>query len=130
MDLRDLVGRNAGFQSHCQLPSDVPDRVEPSVEGRYFFNRFVDRCGDFEKIEILGIDQFAIQELPVDEAGPLVPVVTARSLEADDRLGIALAGLGKGQNLKSFVVGSEAAGEERNCVGFLLEDQFPGEEVL
>ena len=64
------------------------------------------------------------------KAVPFVPIVAAGGLKAHDRLGIAFAGLGEGQNFKAFIMRPETAGKQGNGVGFFLKDEFAGKEVF
>lgn len=125
-----LFGGDGGFKPHGQQAPDIPDGVESAIEVFDFLNGLVHGCGDFEEAEIFRVDQFTSQQLARDEAVPVVPIVAPRSLEADDRLRVALAGLGEGQNLKAFVMRSKAAWEQGNRIGLFLKDQFSREEVF
>ena len=85
---------------------------------------------DGKEGEIFGVDQAPLQQLLGDKRVPVVPIVAPRSLEAHDRFRVALAGLHKGENLKSFIVGAESPGEQRDRVGFFLKHELAREEVL
>src|SRR5690242_17710007 len=130
MNRRHLLGRNTALQPHGQLPTDISNRMKPCVKGSDFIDRLVDRTGDFKEGQIFRADKASIQQLALDKAVPVVPIVAAGSLEADNRLRIALAGLRESQDFEAFVMGAEAAWKERDRVGFLLKDQFSGEEIL
>ena len=125
-----LFGGDGGFEPHGQQTPDIPDGMESAVEVFDFLDGLVHGCGDFEQAEIFRVDQFTSQQLARDEAVPVVPIVAPGSLETDDRLRIALAGLGQGQNLKAFVMRAKAAREQGNRIGLFLKDQFACEEVF
>src|SRR5262249_38168328 len=93
-------------------------------------DRFIDRTRDFEETEILETDQLSIQQLALDKAVPVVPVVAPGSLKAEDWLRIALPGLGERQDFEAFIVGPKSAGKECNGIGFLLKDEFSCKEIL
>ena len=84
--------------------------MESAIEVFDFIDGLVHGCGDFEEAEVFRIDQFTSQQLARDEAVPVVPIVAPGSLEADDRLRVALAGLGEGQTLKTFVMRAKQVG--------------------
>src|SRR5690348_8547114 len=130
MNHRDLLGRNTAFQPHGQLATDISNRMEPCIKGSDFIDRLVDRTRDFKEGQIFRADEASIQQLARDKAVPVIPIAAAGSLEADNRLRIALAGLREGQDFEAFVMGAKAAGKERARVGFLLKNQFSGEERL
>ena len=125
-----LLGGNARFQPHGQEPAYISNGMESAIETSDLVDRVVYGRGDLEQAEIFMIDKSAGQKLACDEGVPVVPIVAAWSLEAHDRLGIALASLGEGQNFKAFIMCPEAAGKQRNGVGFFLENQFTGKEVF
>ena len=125
-----LLGGNARFQPHGQEPAYISNGMESAIETSDLVDRVVYGRGDFEQAEIFMIDKSAGQKLACDEGVPVVPIVAAWSLEAHDRLRIALASLGEGQNFKAFIMCPEAAGKQGNGVGFFLKDEFTGKEVF
>src|SRR5438093_6824385 len=100
------------------------------VEGLDLLDRTLLRIQDLHQAEIFLVDQSSRKELVCEELVPAIPIVTARSLEADDRLRFALAGLGERQHLEPFIMRAESAGEKRDRVRFLLEHQLSREEVF
>lgn len=121
---------NACFQPHSQEPAHIANGMESAVKASDLIDRVVHGRGDFEQAEIFRIDQLAGQELASDEGVPVVPIVAAGSLETHDRLGIALAGLGEGQDFKTFIMRPETAWEQGNGVGLFLKDEFAGKKVF
>src|SRR5437867_3971606 len=101
-----------------------------AVEGLDLLDRRLLRVQDLQQAEVFLVDQSSRQELVCEELVPAVPIITAWSLEADDRLRVALAGLGECQHLEPFVMRAESTGKKRDRVGFLLEHQLSREEVF
>src|ERR1041385_8570144 len=130
MKASQLFGRDACFEPHDQEPAHISNGVESTVEISDFIDRIVQRRGDFEEAEIFGVDQLTGQKLSCDEVVPLVPIVATWSLEAHNRLGIALACLSKGQNFETFVMSPESAREQGNRVCLFLKDQFASKEIF
>ena len=104
--------------------------MEPAIETSDLIDRLVYGRGDFEQAEIFMINKPTGQKLACDEGVPVVPIVAAWSLEAYDRLRIALSSLGEGENFKAFIMCPEAAGKQRNSIGLFLKDEFAGKEVF
>ena len=135
VQLRQLLRQKLALETDDQLIAHIATAVVAMIKAKDACDGIVGTGGEFIKAWILGADPALRQQIFHDTIFPLAPIssrlaVGVRAFNKDNGNNGALARLNKRENLKNFVHGSKAAGENRDRVGVADKHKLAREKVF